>query len=166
MPCSSFVVISALIFYFTKFLLTDKIFIVLPCQLSQLLITFFAWITTWFQPPVPFPPSPYLSRRFKRHFFPKKKRQGLGEMGRIPCCVNDDVKKGPWTPEEDILLVSYIQEHGPGNWRFVPANAGNFFFSFLSSCFLVPSFSIYLFYFWYCFWILYSVPSLFKSLYL
>ncbi|XP_052174632.1 myb-related protein 306-like [Diospyros lotus] len=45
-------------------------------------------------------------------------------MGRIPSCVNDDVKKGPWTPEEDILLVSYIQEHGPGNWRFVPANAG------------------------------------------
>ncbi|KAJ0618573.1 Myb-related protein 306 [Helianthus annuus] len=33
-------------------------------------------------------------------------------------------KKGPWTPEEDVSLVSYIQEHGPGNWKSVPTNAG------------------------------------------
>uniref|UniRef100_A0A1D1Z2A1 Myb-related protein 306 n=1 Tax=Anthurium amnicola TaxID=1678845 RepID=A0A1D1Z2A1_9ARAE len=44
--------------------------------------------------------------------------------GRPPCCDNTTVKKGPWTPEEDIVLVSYIQEHGPGNWRSVPANTG------------------------------------------
>ncbi|WOL02696.1 hypothetical protein Cni_G11415 [Canna indica] len=43
-------------------------------------------------------------------------------MGRPPCCNKDGVKKGPWTPEEDIILVSYIQEHGPGNWRAVPNN--------------------------------------------
>ncbi|CAM8884909.1 unnamed protein product [Rhodiola kirilowii] len=45
-------------------------------------------------------------------------------MGRPPCCDKDGVKKGPWTPEEDIVLVSYIQEHGPGNWRSVPTNTG------------------------------------------
>ncbi|XP_022927412.1 myb-related protein 306-like [Cucurbita moschata] len=45
-------------------------------------------------------------------------------MGRPPCCDKQGVKKGPWTPEEDIVLVSYIQEHGPGNWRAVPANTG------------------------------------------
>ncbi|GLU11091.1 hypothetical protein SLE2022_278610 [Rubroshorea leprosula] len=45
-------------------------------------------------------------------------------MGRPPCCDKVGVKKGPWTPEEDILLVSYIQEHGPGNWRGVPTNTG------------------------------------------
>ncbi|CAN1248589.1 Transcription factor MYB60 [Linum perenne] len=45
-------------------------------------------------------------------------------MGRPPCCDKQGVKKGPWTPEEDILLVSYIQEHGPGNWRAVPTNTG------------------------------------------
>ncbi|KAE9612654.1 hypothetical protein Lal_00005793 [Lupinus albus] len=44
-------------------------------------------------------------------------------MGRLPCC-DKVVKKGPWTPEEDIILVSYIQEHGPGNWRAVPTNTG------------------------------------------
>ncbi|KAG0482859.1 hypothetical protein HPP92_010943 [Vanilla planifolia] len=45
-------------------------------------------------------------------------------MGRPPCCEKEGVKKGPWTPEEDIVLVSYIQEHGPGNWRAVPTNTG------------------------------------------
>ncbi|KAL8124546.1 myb-related protein 306-like [Apium graveolens] len=45
-------------------------------------------------------------------------------MGRPPCCDKMGVKKGPWTPEEDIMLVSYVQEHGPGNWRAVPTNTG------------------------------------------
>nr|AGN52053.1 MYB-related transcription factor [Salvia miltiorrhiza]AGN52163.1 MYB-related transcription factor [Salvia miltiorrhiza] len=45
-------------------------------------------------------------------------------MGRPPCCDKIGVKKGPWTPEEDIILVSYIQQHGPGNWRAVPTNTG------------------------------------------
>ncbi|XP_019157014.1 PREDICTED: myb-related protein 306-like [Ipomoea nil] len=45
-------------------------------------------------------------------------------MGRPPCCDKQGVKKGPWTPEEDIMLVSFVQEHGPANWRTVPANTG------------------------------------------
>ncbi|KAJ6801757.1 myb-related protein 306-like [Iris pallida] len=45
-------------------------------------------------------------------------------MGRPPCCDKVGVKKGPWTPEEDIILVTYIQDHGPGNWRAVPTNTG------------------------------------------
>ncbi|XP_020580904.1 myb-related protein 306-like [Phalaenopsis equestris] len=45
-------------------------------------------------------------------------------MGRPPCCDKFGVKKGPWTPEEDIILVSYIQEHGPGNWKAIPTNSG------------------------------------------
>lgn len=48
----------------------------------------------------------------------------MGEMGRPPCCDKEGVKKGPWTPEEDIMLVSYIQEHGAGNWRAVPSKTG------------------------------------------
>ena len=54
-------------------------------------------------------------------------------MGRPPCCEKIGIKEGPWTPEEDIILVSYIQEHGPGNWRSVPTNTGHYFNIFSSS---------------------------------
>lgn len=45
-------------------------------------------------------------------------------MGRAPCCDKNGLKKGPWTPEEDHKLTTYIQLHGPGNWRNLPKNAG------------------------------------------
>ncbi|XP_008230200.1 PREDICTED: myb-related protein 315 [Prunus mume] len=45
-------------------------------------------------------------------------------MGRAPCCDKNGLKKGPWTTEEDALLVDYIQKHGTGNWRNLPKNAG------------------------------------------
>ncbi|XP_057751057.1 transcription factor MYB41-like [Arachis stenosperma] len=45
-------------------------------------------------------------------------------MGRVPCCDKNGLKKGPWTPEEDLKLTNYIQTHGPGNWRTLPKNAG------------------------------------------
>ncbi|KAL0399971.1 UNVERIFIED_CONTAM: Transcription factor [Sesamum radiatum] len=45
-------------------------------------------------------------------------------MGRTPCCDKNGLKKGPWTPEEDMKLTQYIQMHGPGNWRTLPKNAG------------------------------------------
>ncbi|KAL5082116.1 hypothetical protein RYX36_010537 [Vicia faba] len=45
-------------------------------------------------------------------------------MGRSPCCDKTGLKKGPWTHEEDLLLVNYINTHGAGNWRNLPKNAG------------------------------------------
>ncbi|GAB4843122.1 hypothetical protein Ancab_013098 [Ancistrocladus abbreviatus] len=45
-------------------------------------------------------------------------------MGRAPCCEKMGVKKGPWTLEEDRILISYIQEHGHSNWRALPKLAG------------------------------------------
>ncbi|KAJ0239429.1 Transcription factor MYB102 [Hirschfeldia incana] len=45
-------------------------------------------------------------------------------MGRSPCCEKTGLKKGPWTSEEDKKLVDYIQQHGYGNWRTLPKNAG------------------------------------------
>jgi hypothetical protein len=54
-------------------------------------------------------------------------------MGRPPCCDKEGVKKGPWTPEEDIILVTYIQEHGPGNWRAVPTKTGSYFITLQTS---------------------------------
>ncbi|XP_022740091.1 transcription factor MYB106-like isoform X1 [Durio zibethinus] len=45
-------------------------------------------------------------------------------MGRSPCCDKVGLKKGPWTPEEDQKLLVYIEEHGHGSWRALPAKAG------------------------------------------
>ncbi|CAL4968002.1 unnamed protein product [Urochloa decumbens] len=46
-------------------------------------------------------------------------------MGRAPCCDRTKgIKKGPWTPEEDKLLVDYIQANGHGSWRMLPKLAG------------------------------------------
>lgn len=41
-------------------------------------------------------------------------------MGRAPCCDESGLKKGPWTPEEDRILVDHIQKHGHGSWRALP----------------------------------------------
>ncbi|KAK8502566.1 hypothetical protein V6N13_023189 [Hibiscus sabdariffa] len=45
-------------------------------------------------------------------------------MVRAPCCDKMGLKKGPWTPKEDQILVSYIQKHGHENWRALPKQAG------------------------------------------
>ncbi|XVF06868.1 hypothetical protein REPUB_Repub06bG0088300 [Reevesia pubescens] len=45
-------------------------------------------------------------------------------MGRSPGCDENGLKKGPWTPEEDRILVDYIQKHGHGSWRALPKLAG------------------------------------------
>eukprot|EP00249_Psilotum_nudum_P012632 c23892_g3_i1 orf=450-2138(+) len=45
-------------------------------------------------------------------------------MGRAPCCDKVGLKKGPWTPDEDQKLISYIQQNGHGSWRALPNQAG------------------------------------------
>ncbi|PON73588.1 MYB transcription factor [Parasponia andersonii] len=45
-------------------------------------------------------------------------------MGRTPCCSQVGLRRGPWTPREDSLLVNYIQHHGEGHWRSLPKKAG------------------------------------------
>ncbi|KAH0457002.1 hypothetical protein IEQ34_014909 [Dendrobium chrysotoxum] len=45
-------------------------------------------------------------------------------MGRAPCCAKQGLKKGPWTPEEDKILVDYIQSNGHGSWCSLPKLAG------------------------------------------
>ncbi|KAF5480394.1 hypothetical protein F2P56_001149 [Juglans regia] len=45
-------------------------------------------------------------------------------MGRAPCCDKEGVKKGTWSPEEDQILVQYINNHGHGSWRSLPKHAG------------------------------------------
>ncbi|KAK8597732.1 hypothetical protein V6N13_095130 [Hibiscus sabdariffa] len=46
-------------------------------------------------------------------------------MGRAPCCDKANVKRGPWSPDEDDALRNYLQKHGTsGNWIALPRKAG------------------------------------------
>ncbi|KAG6403780.1 hypothetical protein SASPL_136012 [Salvia splendens] len=46
-------------------------------------------------------------------------------MGRAPCCDKANVKKGPWSPEEDAKLKEYIDKNGTGgNWIALPHKVG------------------------------------------
>ncbi|KAH6798089.1 myb domain protein 16 [Perilla frutescens var. hirtella] len=45
-------------------------------------------------------------------------------MGGTNCNSKSELKKGPWTREEDQKLLAYIQEHGHGSWRTLPTKAG------------------------------------------
>ncbi|KAJ4886508.1 Transcription repressor MYB5 [Raphanus sativus] len=41
-----------------------------------------------------------------------------------PCCMKMGMKRGPWTAEEDEILVSFIEKEGEGRWRSLPKRAG------------------------------------------
>ncbi|CAK8539213.1 unnamed protein product [Lathyrus sativus] len=45
-------------------------------------------------------------------------------MMRTPMNDESGLKKGPWSPEEDKILVDHIQKHGHGSWRALPKLAG------------------------------------------
>ena len=38
-----------------------------------------------------------------------------------------DLKRGPWTAEEDMLLVDYISKHGEGRWNSLARCAGTYY---------------------------------------
>lgn len=45
-----------------------------------------------------------------------------------------DLRRGPWTVDEDLALINYIANHGEGRWNTLARSAGNsqlFFFCFL-----------------------------------
>jgi myb proto-oncogene protein len=56
-----------------------------------------------------------------------------GHMGR--GFIEGEVwRKGPWTAEEDRLLIEYVRVHGEGRWNSVARLAGynqTFFFTYL-----------------------------------
>jgi len=46
----------------------------------------------------------------------------------ISSCSEDDneLRRGPWTPEEDNMLSQYISNHGEGRWNLLAKRSGNF----------------------------------------
>jgi myb proto-oncogene protein len=58
-------------------------------------------------------------------------------MGRAPCCDKNNVKKGPWSPEEDAKLKEFMDKHGTGgNWIALPQKAGAYLCICINSYFV------------------------------
>lgn len=36
-----------------------------------------------------------------------------------------DLRRGPWTVDEDLALINYIATHGEGRWNSLARSAGN-----------------------------------------
>ncbi|CAN6572220.1 hypothetical protein ACFX13_023825 [Malus domestica] len=48
-------------------------------------------------------------------------------MDKKPCNSSSqdvEVRKGPWTMEEDLILINYIANHGEGVWNSLAKSAG------------------------------------------
>ncbi|VFQ69347.1 unnamed protein product [Cuscuta campestris] len=46
-------------------------------------------------------------------------------MDRKPCNSQEvEIRKGPWTMEEDLILINYISNHGEGVWNSLARSAG------------------------------------------
>ncbi|CAH9088885.1 unnamed protein product [Cuscuta epithymum] len=46
-------------------------------------------------------------------------------MDSKPCISQDvEIRKGPWTMEEDLILINYISSHGEGVWNSLARSAG------------------------------------------
>ncbi|CAH9067971.1 unnamed protein product [Cuscuta europaea] len=46
-------------------------------------------------------------------------------MDSKPCISQDvEIRKGPWTMEEDLILINYISNHGEGVWNSLARSAG------------------------------------------
>jgi len=46
-------------------------------------------------------------------------------MDKKPNTSQDnEVRKGPWTMEEDLILINYIANHGEGVWNSLAQSAG------------------------------------------
>ncbi|EOA18678.1 hypothetical protein CARUB_v10007254mg [Capsella rubella] len=52
-----------------------------------------------------------------------EKREGSG-TGGSGSSGDADVRKGPWTMEEDLILINYIANHGEGVWNSLAKSAG------------------------------------------
>lgn len=78
-------------------------------------------------------------------FVKRSREENSNRMGRSPCCDENGLKKGPWTPEEDEKLVHYIHKHGHASWRALPKLAGLSIFLHCRNCISLCLFTLHCF---------------------
>lgn len=54
---------------------------------------------------------------------------GRGSISNLQMICRDeedhsDLRRGPWTVEEDRTLINYIHNHGEGHWNSLARHAG------------------------------------------
>ena len=59
--------------------------------------------------------------------------KGARSSNTLLSCEDEmDLRRGPWTVDEDLTLINYIATHGEGRWNTLALSAGNLL---LSLCF-------------------------------
>lgn len=54
-----------------------------------------------------------------------KQKEEVEEVGNEKK-MEMEIRRGPWTVEEDMKLINYIALHGEGRWNSLSRSAGNF----------------------------------------
>lgn len=53
-----------------------------------------------------------------------------------------ELRRGPWTVDEDFTLINYIAHHGEGRWNSLARSAGIYSYNFIS---FFPNINIYIY---------------------
>ena len=53
-----------------------------------------------------------------------KGRQNSNSSTTIQSEDEMDLRRGPWTVDEDLTLINYIAAHGEGRWNSLSRSAG------------------------------------------
>lgn len=56
----------------------------------------------------------------------------------------EDLRRGPWTVEEDFTLINYIAHHGEGRWNSLARCAGMFLYFFRKTILIHNTYAIYI----------------------
>ena len=68
-------------------------------------------------------PYLYLYLLFRSVF----KKIAMASLSKCPSSSSDEdgeLRRGPWTLEEDTLLIHYISSHGEGRWNLLAKHSG------------------------------------------
>ena len=49
-----------------------------------------------------------------------------GIKGEEEMMIKEEVRRGPWSVEEDFTLMNYISLHGEGRWNSLARSAGTY----------------------------------------
>ncbi len=61
--------------------------------------------------------------------------KGRGRMSSTNTQIEEDMdlRRGPWTVDEDFTLINYIANHGEGRWNSLARCAGKYIINHFSS---------------------------------